>query len=606
MNVYAIGASRNIGYYVTLKLLEKGATITFLLRSPNAFDNDEKLGLKYKSSGQVRIVQGDALKAEDVARGWEVAQEGPNSRIDLVLFTLGGAPTFSILKGMVISPADLCTRGLLNLLRTMPASLRPPEAQPKIIAISSTGITQSSHHHLPFLWRVIYPWLLASPHADKLGMERVLAYCAAWDWKDHEPRPNVLPSDWKTVPGTPKEGELKKLLVIRPALLTDGECKGDVATSATKKAPYRVGEGDLDNNGYTISRKDVAHFIVEGALQNWEQLAFSPDLAMEKTVKCCHNAGVDKRLANDPLDSGLDMPNDIAQSTLNTTKPEYPLAETKTTSSYWFEDGSVIARLRDHNFKIHKSLLVRHSPFLSSLSISRNDKLDVPILDIPEGRATVEDFTALLGHLYHDTLLGTSSFQYVASLLRISSVEKLHYPALYNRARERFQDLFPSTVEHFVHPEDPEEALHLAIEHNIRSAQKPLYYSVATTSHYDHNAAEPHHSLSKDVTARCASLQDSLISHFTPILFTVATASHMACTDIFAETWMPLVIAPALEDNGLCTPIETLRKIQRIKWEERGVCAECCKEKREEWEEEARNIWAKIDDWLDLKSVKDG
>ena len=134
-------------------------------------------------------------------------------------------------------------------------------------------------------------------------------------------------------------------------------------------------------------------------------------------------------------------------------------------------------------------------------------------------------------------------------------------------------------------------------------AQKPLYYSVATTLHFDSEHSSPDVAssiLPKEVTVRCASLQDSLIEHFTPILFTVATASHMACTDIFAETWMPLVIAPAIETSGLCTPVETLRKIQGIKWEEHGMCQECCAEKRREWEDEARNIWEKVDGWLGL------
>ncbi len=69
-------------------MTEKGATITFLLRSPSAFDKDELIQ-RYVQSGHARLVQGDALKAEDVSRGWEVAQEGPDSHVDLVLFTLG-------------------------------------------------------------------------------------------------------------------------------------------------------------------------------------------------------------------------------------------------------------------------------------------------------------------------------------------------------------------------------------------------------------------------------------------------------------------------------------------------------------------------------------
>ena len=63
---------------------------------------------------------------------------------------------------------------------------------------------------------------------------------------------------------------------------------------------------------------------------------------------------------------------------------------------------------------------------------------------------------------------------------------------------------------------------------------------------------------------------------------------------------MPLVIAPALENNGLCTPIETLRSIQKIDWASEGLCTQCCKEKRAEWEGEARTIWKKVDEWLNL------
>ena len=152
----------------------------------------------------------------------------------------------------------------------MPLELRPEDAQPKFIIISSSGITQDSHNHLPFLFRIIYPWLLSGPHVDKLGMERILAHWASWDWKDKTPRTDVLPTNWATVPGTPGEGELRKILVIRPAMFTSGECKGDKVQGG--KAPYRVGEGNLPgHNGYTISRRDVAHFIVENALANWDE-----------------------------------------------------------------------------------------------------------------------------------------------------------------------------------------------------------------------------------------------------------------------------------------------------------------------------------------------
>ena len=124
-----------------------------------------------------------------------------------------------------------------------------------------------------------------------------------------------------------------------------------------------------------------------------------------------------------------------------------------------------------------------------------------------------------------------------------------------------------------------------------------MLYTVATTSHFEAGPSS-HPSLPTEITNLCASLQTNLISHFTPILFTVATASHMACTDVFAEKWMPLVIGPSLENNGLCRPVETLRDIQRIEWEKEGLCEECCVEKRQEWEDEIRTVWEKVDTWI--------
>ena len=113
------------------------------------------------------------------------------------------------------------------------------------------------------------------------------------------------------------------------------------------------------------------------------------------------------------------------------------------------------------------------------------------------------------------------------------------------------------------------------------------------------SAAAAHHPfLPPEITKLCATLQDNLISHFTPILFTVATASHMACTDVFAETWMPLVISPALQSSGLCRPVETLRTIQSIDWQSHGLCVECCAEKRAEWEGEVQRVWQKMDEWI--------
>ena len=72
----------------------------------------------------------------------------------------------------------------------------------------------------------------------------------------------------------------------------------------------------------------------------------------------------------------------------------------------------------------------------------------------------------------------------------------------------------------------------------------------------------------------------------------------MPCTDRFADMWMPFVIQPCLEDNGVCRPLETLERIKGISWEKEGICSSCVEEKQQEWEEEQNAVWRKLGEWI--------
>ncbi|KII93363.1 hypothetical protein PLICRDRAFT_101613 [Plicaturopsis crispa FD-325 SS-3] len=251
-NILSIGGSRNIGYLSSIRLLESGATVTFLLRNPATFDADA-IVQKYVQTGKARLVKGDALVRDDVQRAWDAA--GP---VDAVVFTVGNVPSFSLTKGAVQDPPDLVTHSFLNVLSTLPS---PP---PKLIACSSTGLTKESHAALPLAWKPIYGWLLAQPHRDKCGLERIAAHVAGREWTDTEPGDEIMGAGWRARQDLPAPGTLSNILIVRPAFLTDGQCKAD----AGKGKGYRVKEWDMES-AYTISRKDVAHFIVEGALKHW-------------------------------------------------------------------------------------------------------------------------------------------------------------------------------------------------------------------------------------------------------------------------------------------------------------------------------------------------
>jgi hypothetical protein len=99
---------------------------------------------------------------------------------------------------------------------------------------------------------------------------------------------------------------------------------------------------------------------------------------------------------------------------------------------------------------------------------------------------------------------------------------------------------------------------------------------------------------------RCMHLMTHFIEHFSPILFTPPATPHMACTDVFADTWMKLVIQPAIDDEGVYKPLETLERIKHIDWVKTGLCSACVLEKNAEWTEEQETIWRLMDRWLDL------
>jgi hypothetical protein len=183
----------------------------------------------------------------------------------------GTIPTFSVTKGFVQTPANLVTQCFLNVLCTIPEYTDAP--QPKIIVISSTGLTPSAHKALPVLLKPLYGVVLAAPHKDKIGMERAIAHCAGWAWDpkaDGAVAEDILGGGWTRRKGLPAAGSLRRMLVVRPALLTDGKCVADeVEAKGKDKLPYRVSEQEL--GGYTISRKDIAHFVVDALTRRWNE-----------------------------------------------------------------------------------------------------------------------------------------------------------------------------------------------------------------------------------------------------------------------------------------------------------------------------------------------
>ncbi|KAF9486079.1 hypothetical protein BDN70DRAFT_870594 [Pholiota conissans] len=302
---------------------------------------------------------------------------------------------------------------------------------------------------------------------------------------------------------------------------------------------------------------------------------------------------------------------------------------------YWFDDGSLILDVATYRFKVHHTLVSRHSRYFSALDAKNvaqgtlNNGSSEATNDGPSGvqitfgserKILAEDVEALLRHLYHDEPLSKdSTFAHVASLLRVSSPQQLDYPAIHKSAADIFESMFPTDPAAFTHDHSLYDALPLATEFNLRAARKAILYSLVTTTEFDVSdsnadtqnpeaassllaAADKTRTLSPADSEICTTLMTRLIENFTPTLFTAPAASHMKCTDAFAgDTWMTLVIQPALENDGVYKPLETLQRIKEIDWEAHGLCPSCVAEKIEEWTQEQRTIWDLIDSWLENK-----
>ncbi|TRM70150.1 hypothetical protein BD626DRAFT_476441 [Schizophyllum amplum] len=256
---------------------------------------------------------------------------------------------------------------------------------------------------------------------------------------------------------------------------------------------------------------------------------------------------------------------------------------------FWFPDGSLTVRAQGTSFKIHHGLLKRHS----RLSFDQDD--------ITLDNVQAEDLIVLLEHLYHDVPLSRDApFPRLAAMLRVTSPSQLDLPKMYDFASNLFADTFSSGPQPFTHPEDDlVAALALARELEVdESIRKGLLYSLL---HSDHFHLEGDASIAASDKAVLDRLLASMVDHITPTLFTPAATPHRACTDVFADTWMDLVISPALLDGGVGRPLETLERMKNIRWAEKGLCAECVKEKEQEWTEEQETVWNMMDVWLDLK-----
>jgi hypothetical protein len=213
--ILLLGASKHIGLHVLEDLAPHPLQYQCFVIARTPADRIAT----FPGKENVRFIAGDAKDEKTVSK---VIFETMQGRVDYVVMTVGGTIVFNSYFMPRFSDPTLCG----DVAETLVTALRPISDPPVIIAVSSTGIL-STRDILPAPLKPLYRAVLHKPHEDKIAMEETIA--GADEKVGYESGRWILP---------------------RPALYTDGKRTG----------VYRAGETE---KGYTISRRDVADFIVK-------------------------------------------------------------------------------------------------------------------------------------------------------------------------------------------------------------------------------------------------------------------------------------------------------------------------------------------------------
>jgi len=245
MKCVLLGATQGCGLETLLNLIKDGNVCYVMCRTPSAFEatlkeRDVDINITSEEKKLINPIKGDAFKEADVRALFEAAGQD----VELVLFSLGGRPSFKNPFAPKLLPPAICTRTTGIFLPVFTSCFPNPTTQPRLIIISSNGLGAQGHADLPWLLKPLYGWLLKEPHADKEEMERQINTGAGIQHVDFNPMGD-------------DKGMLGNVVIVRPALLTNGEARGLQSVSSGKRLP----------SAWTISRKDVGLFIATNCVQ---------------------------------------------------------------------------------------------------------------------------------------------------------------------------------------------------------------------------------------------------------------------------------------------------------------------------------------------------
>lgn len=170
----------------------------------------------------------------------------------------GGAPKYVFPLTMALDQPNITRDACSSLLNALHSS---GSTSTKVILLSTNGLSDHTHHTLPFLWRWLY-YFLDLAHIDKAGMEILAEKASRSPLYESKDGIDLAPSAWllKAMESPSKDELLDRIpadfltkapLIVQPAILNDSEEKGVQKVRAAQHL----------TSAWFISRKDVGAWI---------------------------------------------------------------------------------------------------------------------------------------------------------------------------------------------------------------------------------------------------------------------------------------------------------------------------------------------------------
>ncbi|KAI0059211.1 hypothetical protein BV25DRAFT_1157099 [Artomyces pyxidatus] len=325
---------------------------------------------------------------------------------------------------------------------------------------------------------------------------------------------------------------------------------------------------------------------------------------------------------------------------------------------FWHLDGSVIVRVENTLFKLHRSRLAKHSKYFAQLFAAKGkgkqadsgSDADVEADDAPsmtDGMATylvhettVEDFERLLV-LFDDPIAhmdGPPPFPILASILRASTA--LSFENLRNWAVRILECMWPQELNALKDEETPHaaETIVLAQTCDVPRVRKRAYYELLRTPMFgqeepaedDVILLDNDGNVQRDDVGTKLSAQNyaTLVRAREKLNDEWIAAAAYAPSDIVCPLaikgrepdgsskkqvcisadeqkvdwhWTTSVHKTGIFAEDMLDPVLGLDNLIAVDWKKGGYCKECTTMRRNSWRKLRERWWASLDRWLQLK-----